>query len=140
LGVDLIRLIDEIDWSSMQHNYGCAENIPAHLNGLYKAEVIWQRGPWRSLEAVEFLGLMASGTRIAEDREIELLPPLEDAVQQSYPVVMIFLGVRTSTYRKRRPLPRSSMSRRAVSHITCPYSRPVSGHRHESAETNASTG
>ena len=24
------------------------------INGLYKAEVIWRRGPWRSLEAVEF--------------------------------------------------------------------------------------
>ncbi|MFY9655689.1 MAG: integrase core domain-containing protein [Methylocystis sp.] len=24
------------------------------VNGLYKAEVIWRRGPWRSLEQVEF--------------------------------------------------------------------------------------
>ena len=24
------------------------------INGLYKAEVIWRRGPWRSLEAVEY--------------------------------------------------------------------------------------
>jgi transposase InsO family protein len=23
------------------------------INGLYKAEVIWRRGPWRSMEAVE---------------------------------------------------------------------------------------
>jgi transposase InsO family protein len=24
------------------------------INGLYKAEVIWRRGPWRNFEAVEF--------------------------------------------------------------------------------------
>jgi transposase InsO family protein len=27
------------------------------INGLYKAEVIWRRGPWRSVEAVEFATL-----------------------------------------------------------------------------------
>jgi len=27
------------------------------INGLYKAEVIWRRGPWRNLEAVEFATL-----------------------------------------------------------------------------------
>lgn len=27
------------------------------INGLYKAEVIWRRGPWRSLEAVEYAPL-----------------------------------------------------------------------------------
>jgi transposase InsO family protein len=27
------------------------------INGLYKAELIWRRGPWRSLEAVEFATL-----------------------------------------------------------------------------------
>ena len=27
------------------------------INGLYKAEVIWRRGPWRSIEAVEFATL-----------------------------------------------------------------------------------
>jgi transposase InsO family protein len=27
------------------------------INGLYKAEVIWQRGPWRSFEAVEYATL-----------------------------------------------------------------------------------
>jgi putative transposase len=27
------------------------------INGLYKAEVIWRRGPWRSLEQVEFATL-----------------------------------------------------------------------------------
>jgi putative transposase len=27
------------------------------INGLDKAEVIWRRGPWRSLEAVEFATL-----------------------------------------------------------------------------------
>jgi putative transposase len=27
------------------------------INGLYKAEVIWRRGPWRSLEAVEYATL-----------------------------------------------------------------------------------
>ena len=24
------------------------------INGLYKAEVIWRKGPWRSLDAVEY--------------------------------------------------------------------------------------
>lgn len=27
------------------------------INGLFKAEVIWRRGPWRSLEAVEYATL-----------------------------------------------------------------------------------
>lgn len=27
------------------------------INGLYKAEVNWQHGPWRSLEQVEFATL-----------------------------------------------------------------------------------
>jgi transposase InsO family protein len=27
------------------------------INGLYKSEVIWRRGPWRSMEAVEFATL-----------------------------------------------------------------------------------
>ena len=27
------------------------------INGLYKAETIWRRGPWRSMEAVEFATL-----------------------------------------------------------------------------------
>ena len=27
------------------------------INGLYKAEVIWRRGPWRTFEAVEFATL-----------------------------------------------------------------------------------
>jgi transposase InsO family protein len=27
------------------------------INGLYKAEVIWRRGPWRTIEAVEFATL-----------------------------------------------------------------------------------
>lgn len=27
------------------------------VNGLYKAEVIWRRGPWRSLDQVEFATL-----------------------------------------------------------------------------------
>lgn len=27
------------------------------INGLYKAEVIWHRGPWRTFEAVEFATL-----------------------------------------------------------------------------------
>ena len=29
----------------------------ALVNGLYKAEVIWRRGPWRSFEQVEFATL-----------------------------------------------------------------------------------
>jgi transposase InsO family protein len=27
------------------------------INGLFKAEMIWRRGPWRSMEAVEFATL-----------------------------------------------------------------------------------
>jgi putative transposase len=34
------------------------DNVLAEtINGLYKAEVIWRRGPWRSIEAVEFATL-----------------------------------------------------------------------------------
>ncbi|VTZ26967.1 Integrase (modular protein) [Methylocella tundrae] len=35
------------------HDNALAETI----NGLYKAEVIWRRGPWRNFEAVEFATL-----------------------------------------------------------------------------------
>jgi putative transposase len=31
--------------------------LAASINGLYKAEAIHRRGPWRSLEAVEFANL-----------------------------------------------------------------------------------
>jgi putative transposase len=31
--------------------------LPESINGLYKTEVIRRRGPWRSLEAVEFATL-----------------------------------------------------------------------------------
>jgi putative transposase len=31
--------------------------IAETINGLYKAEIIHRRGPWRSLEAVEFAAL-----------------------------------------------------------------------------------
>ncbi len=34
------------------------DNAPAEtINGLYKAEVIWRKGPWRSLDAVEYATL-----------------------------------------------------------------------------------
>jgi putative transposase len=34
------------------------DNVLAEtINGLYKAEVIWRRGPWRSVEAVEYATL-----------------------------------------------------------------------------------
>ena len=35
------------------HDNALAETI----NGLYKAEVIWRRGPWRNVEAVELAAL-----------------------------------------------------------------------------------
>ena len=36
----------------------CGDNALAEtINGLYKTEVIYRRGPWRSLEAVEFATL-----------------------------------------------------------------------------------
>ena len=36
----------------------CYDNALAEtINGLYKAEVIWRQGPWRSLEAVEYAAL-----------------------------------------------------------------------------------
>jgi putative transposase len=31
--------------------------LPETIIGLYKTELIWQRGPWRNLEAVEFATL-----------------------------------------------------------------------------------
>ena len=33
------------------------EALAETINGLYKAEVIWRKGPWRSFEAVEFATL-----------------------------------------------------------------------------------
>lgn len=35
----------------------CDNALAEAINGLYKAEVIHRRGPWRSLEAVEFATL-----------------------------------------------------------------------------------
>ena len=35
----------------------CKEALAETINGLYKAEIIHRRGPWRSLEAVEFATL-----------------------------------------------------------------------------------
>ena len=40
---------------SVGDSYGNA--LAETINGLYKAEVIWRRGPWRNFEAVEFATL-----------------------------------------------------------------------------------
>lgn len=40
---------------SVGDNYDNA--LAETINGLYKAEVIWRKGPWRSFEAVEFATL-----------------------------------------------------------------------------------
>jgi len=49
------------------------------INGLYKAEVIWRRGPWRSFEAVEFATLewvdWCNNRRLLEP--IGSIPPAE---------------------------------------------------------------
>jgi transposase InsO family protein len=49
------------------------------INGLYKAEVIWRRGPWRSVEAVEYATLewvdWFNNRRLLEP--IGDLPPIE---------------------------------------------------------------
>ena len=42
-----------VRWSSGANDNALAETI----NGLYKAEVIHRRGPWRNFEAVEFATL-----------------------------------------------------------------------------------
>jgi hypothetical protein len=34
--------------------------LAATINGLYKAEVIWRKGPWRLLDAVEYAPLGGS--------------------------------------------------------------------------------
>ena len=51
------------------------------INGLYKAEVIWRRGPWRSLEAVEYATLewvdWFNNRRLLEP--IGYMPPTEAA-------------------------------------------------------------
>ena len=40
---------------SVGDSYGNA--LAETINGLYKAEIIWRRGPWRDFEAVEFATL-----------------------------------------------------------------------------------
>jgi putative transposase len=35
----------------------CSNATAETINGLYKAEVIWRRGPWRNIEAVEYATL-----------------------------------------------------------------------------------
>jgi putative transposase len=63
------------------------------INGLYKAEVIHRRGPWRSLEAVEFVTLewvdWFNHRRLLEP--IGNIPPAEaealyDATQDNLPL------------------------------------------------------
>src|SRR3954447_12148495 len=41
------------DWH-LRHLAGAQSPLAETINGLFKAEVIHRRGPWRSLEAVEF--------------------------------------------------------------------------------------
>jgi len=41
----------------MLDRYRSFNALAETINGLYKAEVIWHRGPWRSFEAVEFATL-----------------------------------------------------------------------------------
>jgi putative transposase len=35
----------------------CDNALAETINGLYKAEVIWRRGPWQNIEQVEFATL-----------------------------------------------------------------------------------
>jgi hypothetical protein len=125
----IIQFIDEIDWSSLEHAYGCAHDTPAHLKALASDDadvraaatdhlflaVIHQGFP-ESANAptarviammlaeeaahpevrevlVEILGNMAESTWNAERMEYAamLLPSLEEAMQQTYPLVLKFL-------------------------------------------------
>ena len=60
---------------SVGNSYALAETI----NGLYKAEVVHRRGPWRNLEAVEFATLewvdWFNNRRLLEP--IGFIPPAE---------------------------------------------------------------
>jgi Integrase core domain len=49
------RRAGEHGGSSVGDSYDNA--LAETINGLYKAEVIWRRGPWRSMEAVEYATL-----------------------------------------------------------------------------------
>jgi putative transposase len=42
---------------SRRHSVSTPNALAETINGLYKAEVIHRRGPWRSFEAVEFATL-----------------------------------------------------------------------------------
>jgi hypothetical protein len=125
----VMRLIDEIDWGSLQHAYGFAHDTPAHLKALASADAVAREAatdhlftavihqgfpesanaptarvvammlaedaaaPEAREALVELLGLMAFSTSNAEHMEYAatLLSSLEEAMQESYPVVRRFL-------------------------------------------------
>jgi hypothetical protein len=64
------------------HDNALAETI----NGLYKAEVIWRRGPWRNVEAVELAALKwvdwFNHRRLVE--RIGNIPPAEAEAEAGY--------------------------------------------------------
>ena len=49
------RRASSLRWAASAKSYDNA--LAETINGLYKAEIIHRRGPWRSLEAVEFATL-----------------------------------------------------------------------------------
>jgi transposase InsO family protein len=53
-----IKYTERLTEAGVEPSVGSYDNALAEtINGLYKAEVIWRRGPWRSFEAVEFATL-----------------------------------------------------------------------------------
>ncbi len=67
---------------------GCDNTLAETINGLYKAEVIHRRGPWRSFESVEFATLewvdWFNNRRLLEP--IGNIPPTE--AEQRYYVLL----------------------------------------------------
>ncbi len=79
-----IRYTERLAEAGIEHSVGSVgdsyDNALAEtVNGLYKAEVIHRRGPWRSFEAVEFATLewvdWFNNRRLLEP--IENIPPAE---------------------------------------------------------------
>ena len=88
-----IKYSERLDEEGIEHSVGSVgdsyDNALAEtINGLYKAEVIHRRGPWRNCEAVEFATL-GWVDRFNHQRLLEPIgntPPAE-AEEQCYPML-----------------------------------------------------
>jgi transposase InsO family protein len=80
IGTDAIRYTERLVEAGLVPSLGSVADsydnaLAETINGLDKAEVIHRRGPWRSLEAVEYATRWSNNRRLLEP--ISHVPPAE---------------------------------------------------------------